>query len=787
MLYPMSHRSIATHILFAAIFSLPSLTGETPLVDQEGRFNDEPSMARASDGSLYVAWNGFRGGADALVVARYRFADGQFQKAASWQALGGAGTYILGPRVVAVAKGVVVLYAAEHGRQWDVFALPCDSRGPGRPVALVSDAAVDIKPNGVWRDGVLWVTWESNRDGARRILLSSLRNGKASRPEVASAGGKSNYAPSVAVESNGAVAVAWHSFREQNYDIFLRRRTGGGQWGSERRMTHAATIDRHPVLLAHKSGLWLLYENAQLKGYRTGNSFQRRIIVGRITPQGLEAPKNYRESSPLYAGSEAVSPVFDDTGRLWLAYLRPRLPRAGWEVWFTGYNGEQWEQPRSVSEWKGMDRQPALIVDHHDTTLLAYQVDDFPETWNRNPEATAKAKSQIMLASVDLRAARSAASALALEPLAEPGEPFEAGQLRVAYGEDAETPTIDYQGGKLKLLYGDLHTHSDISVCNRCGDQSVDENYQVRRDINRLDFACMTDHGYNIVPYLWNYTAKMARVNEDSGRLMTFLAQEWTSSFEKYDQKNPYGYYGHRNLILADPFFPKWWNANIGQTPSALWDELRKMGANFVNIPHQLADTGNVPTDWSYVNEQAQPVAEIFQNRGSYEYMGTPRQAIRSIPKPGWYIQDAWARGTVIGVIASPDHGGGRGKACVYALDLSRESILNAIRARHTFGTTAARIFLDVRVNGRLMGDKIAASDGKPVEVEIHVRCPGDIDRVEVCRNNQFIYVKRPEGKSADLTFEDTAPLEGYSYYYVRVMQKDNEIAWSSPVWFGAK
>jgi hypothetical protein len=316
---------------------------------------------------------------------------------------------------------------------------------------------------------------------------------------------------------------------------------------------------------------------------------------------------------------------------------------------------------------------------------------------------------------------------------------------------------------------------------------SVEENYQVRRDLHRLDFACMTDHGYNIVPYLWNHTAKMARANEDPGRLQTFLAQEWTSSFEKYDEKNPYGYYGHRNLILADPFFPKWWNANLGQNPAELWAELRKMRANFVQIPHQVADTGNVPTDWSFTDEKAQPVAEIFQGRGSYEYLNAPRQAIRAVPKSGWYLQDVWERGTVIGVIASPDHSGGLGKAAVYSSDTSREAILDAIRARHTYGTTAARIFLEVRVNGALMGEKIAASGGKPVEVKIRARCPSEIDRVEVCRSGKFVYVQQPGGRNADLTYVDTDPVAGYSYYYVRVLQKDEEIAWSSPVFLGAK
>ena len=131
---------------------------------------------------------------------------------------------------------------------------------------------------------------------------------------------------------------------------------------------------------------------------------------------------------------------------------------------------------------------------------------------------------------------------------------------------------------------------------------------------------------------------------------------------------------------------------------------------------------------------------------GSYEYKGTPREAPRTTPGPGNFLQDAWARGIVIGVIASPDHGGGYGKACVFAPELTREAILDGLRARRCYGTTAAKIFLDVRVDGHLMGEKLTSQPGESVEVSIRADCPGEIDRIEVCRNNQFIYINRPDG-----------------------------------------
>ena len=85
------------------------------------------------------------------------------------------------------------------------------------------------------------------------------------------------------------------------------------------------------------------------------------------------------------------------------------------------------------------------------------------------------------------------------------------------------------------------------------------------------------------------------------------------------------------------------------------------------------------------------------------------------------------------------------------------------------------------------MGEKVADSADESVEVEIATNCPQPIDRIEICRNNQFIYANQPEGNTAELTFVDRDPLPGRSYYYVRVIQEDEEIAWSSPVWFGTK
>lgn len=756
-----------------------------PLIDVSGGtgFNDEPTMARAQDGSVYVAWNSFRDGADSLQVARYEPEGKGLKPAGTWQVIGGPGTYVLGPQAVGAGKNAVVVYAAECKKNWDLYAVTCGPDGPERPVAITRNGGVDVKPSAVWHNGTLWIAWESNVNGLRQVFTASVCDGDVSDPVAISLPDVSSYDPSIAVLASGQVCVAWHSFRQNNMDIFVCQRGLSGQWGPERQLTQAPSMDRHPFLFTRGDDLWIAYENANTEKYYVGRTNRRRLVVAKVADEGLLVPKSQSSVTPLDGRCEAAAAAFDPDGRLWVAFLEPRMPRAGWDTFVTCFAGGGWQSPASVSLDKGMDRRPSLILGG-DRVLVAFQTDDAPRSWT-DLDQMAKTASSIVVASQAI-GSTPAQPSMKLEPLVESEEPFEPGQIRLERGEDLPTSQITYNGQTLNLYYGALHDHSEVSVCNRVGDQSIDENYQSMRDIARHDFACVTDHGYNINPYLWGWIAKQVRMNHDPGRFLTFLGEEWTSTFEEYSEKHPFGFYGHRNLIFADPYFPRWWNARNRQTPADVWEDLRKMDANFVQIPHQLADTGNVPTDWNFTDETAQPAAEIFQTRGSYEYKGTVREAKRSTPK-GYFLQDAWARGIVIGVIASPDHGGGYGKACVFAPELTAEAILDAIRARHCYGTTGAKIFLDVRVDGHLMGEKVAKPAGKSVEIQITTRCPMPIQRIDVCRNNQFVYTKSPAGKTASLKFVDNEPLTGRSYYYVRVIQEDEEIAWSSPVWFGAE
>jgi hypothetical protein len=763
------------------------LTAE-PLLPQaklstEPGFDDMPCMAQTGPNDAWAAWLRASGEREALAVLRLHqpAADADLEVAERWSVELPAGAGVLDPVLAAGSQNSAwLVYAAEVGDNWDLYAVALGAAGPGRPLRLTRHAAVDIHPAAVVDGQTLWVAWESNRDGGRRhIHLLAVRDGQAGRPLRLSQGETNNYQPDVVRPEPGRLLVAWHSFRDGNFDLYTRE-VAAGALEPERRLTRAALIDRGVRLLARDGRVWLAWDQAGYAGYKVGRNSLKRVVLARLDHGRLRQPAGLRRTR-LWQEAETPTLAFDAAGRLWVAALVPRDRNSGWDtlVWRLARKG--WAGPWVLSRRKGMNRRPALATPAGRVAVL-YQSDDMPGRW-RSYEARHQGDSDVYLGRID-SGPRPRGEKLKLKAYDAPAAAFEPARLRRARGEDRPGWETEIDGRRLRLLFGDLHEHSDLSVCDRTRDETPDQSYQMMRDLIGFDFGALTDHGKNFNDYLWRHLGKRNRSNIDAGRFLTLKAQEWTSTFEKGNTDYPYGYYGHRVLVFGDARAPRFYNAADGDTPEQLRGKLHAGGVPFVLIPHQLADTGNVPVDWARHDEGDEPVAEIFQFRGSYECKGCPREAELSTPR-GWFLQDAWARGTRVGVVAAPDHRGGHGKAALWAEDLSPSALLEALRARRTYGTTAARILLEVRVAGHFMGAAVEPlAAGQSVPVRVRVDCPRPIRQVVVLRDNQPVFRARPRGRRADFTWRDK-PAAGAHWYYVRVVQRDGELAWSSPVWFG--
>ena len=114
----------------------------------------------------------------------------------------------------------------------------------------------------------------------------------------------------------------------------------------------------------------------------------------------------------------------------------------------------------------------------------------------------------------------------------------------------------------------------------------------------------------------------------------------------------------------------------------------------------------------------------------------------------------------------------------------SREALLDAMRKRHTYAATS-NILIDYRLTAGgeqyIQGDELVAK----TLPELSAKIVGTalLKKVVIVRDNEYIYSKEPTGESFDLRFRENALTQGQHYYYVRVEQKDGNVAWSSPIW----
>jgi hypothetical protein len=250
---------------------------------------------------------------------------------------------------------------------------------------------------------------------------------------------------------------------------------------------------------------------------------------------------------------------------------------------------------------------------------------------------------------------------------------------------------------------------------------------------------------------------------------------------------------GHRNIMFAQRGIPtlpipaEERQAKIGAKP--LYEYLKRYGG--IAISHTSASS--MGTDWRDNDPAVEPLVEIYQgDRVSAEYEGAPKAAYSgndaSAPggfRPAGYVWNAWAKGYKLGVQAASDHLSAHiSYACTIASDDSRQGLIDAMKKRHSYGATD-NIVLDYRMQtgGKeyLQGDIVKA----PGEFKLTVKAIGTrpIRQIDVIKNNQFIHNLVPLKADVSFTFVDNQPSPGESYYYVRVIQVDDQMAWSSPIW----
>jgi len=335
-----------------------------------------------------------------------------------------------------------------------------------------------------------------------------------------------------------------------------------------------------------------------------------------------------------------------------------------------------------------------------------------------------------------------------------------------------------------RLFFGEIHGQTYDSI----GTGTLDEYFAWGRDVERLDFCASANHyggRYEMGPELWQRVVDTSNRFYAPGEYVTFVSYEW------------HGLGGHKNVYYRGAegqFYPGWDEAY--DNPEKLWQAFD--GQKVLTIPHHTKYGGM--TDWEHRNDEYQRLVEICSGWGISEEGGVHS------------VQHALAMGYRLGFIGGTDthigqpaHGSfqvneGRGLTAVYARDLTREAIWDGLRDRLCYATTGARIVLDFRGGSCRMGQEVSVESGDPTmnRRSFHATVVGtdELERVEVVRNNRVVHSCKCGSEKTELDWDDEEDLAAtclvpafsydrpFAFYYLRVVQKDRERAWSSPIWF---
>lgn len=138
------------------------------------------------------------------------------------------------------------------------------------------------------------------------------------------------------------------------------------------------------------------------------------------------------------------------------------------------------------------------------------------------------------------------------------------------------------------------------------------------------------------------------------------------------------------------------------------------------------------------------------------------------------------------------------GLTAIIAPTHTREALIEALYQRSCYATTGERMIVGLYLAGIPMGREVSTADKPGLAINRHlsgyVAGTTMLKTVEIIRNGKVIKTFEADNYFLEFTYDDMTPLEKiaiptkdkkppFAYYYLRVVQEDGHIAWSSPIW----
>lgn len=804
---------------------------------------DFPALATRADGDVFVAYQHWLDGKDAVEVDLLT-AFGEAPVVAHASA-----TRVLGTAAAVDASEAlhVVFSEQEPDRSWRLAEVVLPSAGAGAlgaPSAATTlaggDGAKALQPC-LARDasGRLLLAWQELRDGGMTIRARAFAAGRWGAPATISVPGPSAWAPDVVATGDGAFALAWDAAHDGDYDILLARLSvddaGAVALVSRARVTDSPRFEAWPSLATAGDRLYVAYETGPERWGREGS--ENKLEIALHTQRSLEivAVEGERVAPLAHPFREGLNEALQDSverphirvdggGNLLLLFRGLPLPGAlddpddpdfrkrerasggggkGWRtsIWFTywsRYDGSEWTAPVGfeVRHHVGLDGSNGRCDAPCAVGELVKGGSAYAVVGDARDRETAE--------DADLAVAW-------WRPVS--GEPTRVATGRIGKGVDVPPPALGAwralpaprdevdaapfrprlelaDGSALTLALGDLHRHTDLSRCSSNWDGPITDAIRYALDVGELQYLAVTDHFEHMNLSDWWREIAYMDAYDSPGRMALLRG------YERADNQT-----GHRNVIARGDDLPlvgyrKQYAPGrddlLADAPPDLFRELT--GREVITIPHTpagMSSANPASLEWLSFEPGFDRLVEIFQGyRGSSEALGAPRLVPGS--QEGHYVVDGLDGGLHFGLIASSDHQSSDGAfAGAWVTGTTRAEVYDALFARRTFAATT-RMALWAEWDGVPMGTSARAPAGPTRGLDVDVElADGELHLVELIVDGKVVDERPASGRRLHAHFEGPfldVPAEGERYAYVRVRTASvpPELGWTSPVRLGA-
>ena len=740
--------------------------------DQPGVFNAFPSVASAADGSIWIAWVGFEDRQD-RIFARQVVREGAGHVLLPTETVSTQPGANFWPQLVICDTCPQVVWAHHAGEGWEVHTRARHEDGWGDERVLSRDMSAWQPAACLDERGVLWVCWVSVEGGDIWLCRED------GEPELASDTGRCSR-PQIAATERGLLVV-WDCYEDGVYNIRRRLRRSGGEWADFPAVSRGPEWELAPQLGVAGDGtpfcVWVAIQDVRDgRGVIDQKHFARcaRLVGNAWRPA---ADDDLGTLAELFHGLLAKEQVWGYLGRRRHPFLRTDGDGRMWALWerktdpdasmtpgvLVGrqYSGDGWEPPVEITAglcyYELEERRP----------------DKSGPLWATMRPPKGKPAWDIHLAPVSFPDPNA--------PMVSSGDWSEWQPIKLP--EDiAPRPVVapvEDADATCNLFFGDLHCHTTLSAD---AEGEVDELYHYARDKARLDFVALVDNDCYECPMTaseFEVARASADLFDEPGRFVALCGYEWTR-WDKEREKHP----NHRTVLF--PHDSDIFRHTDAETPDNedLAREVSRLGGILLT-QHW---------DWTLTDSDAEAGLEVCAAWAYY------------IDKPEPFHRDLVAGRRLAFIGGSDSHRRNPGTCGaltgLYARELTREGIFEAIRARRAYATSGSPMALEFRVNGRLMGAEIVSPEPPRLSVRVHGTRP--LEKVIIVRGVVGgdigdvgpVHEVAVQGMSAQVQWIDEGRPEGTVFYYVIAKQQGQDIhypsnlvaaegcrAWSSPIW----